>query len=114
MRTAQRKGFIMNKIKRPKSTFDREMKNPKFRNLFEQEYRELVLSELIVAMMAEDKISVRKLAKEIGIAPSVLQSVRSGQHYNLTLKNFLKLITALGGEVRIKRHNRYIPVTLVA
>ena len=97
-----------------KSTYQREMKDPKFRKLFEREYAELLLSELILAMMEEDKISVRKLAKEVGIAPSVLQSVRSGKHSNMTLKNFIKLISALGGEVTVRRGKDYIPVRLAA
>jgi len=73
-----------------------------------------VLSELILAMMAEDKVSVRNLAEEVGIAPSVLQSVRSGKHSNMTLRNFIKLISALGGEVTVKRGTSYIPVKIAA
>ncbi len=90
------------------------MENPQFKKLLQKEYSELVLSELILAMMAEDKVSVRKLAKEIGVAPSVVQSVRSGQHSNMTLKTFIRLISALGGEVAVKRGKEYIPVKLAA
>lgn len=98
----------------PKSTYAKETADPKFRKLLEKEYGELVLSELILAMMAEDQISVRKLAEEVGIAPSVLQSVRSGTHSNMTLRNFIKLISALGGEVTVKRGTSYIPVKIAA
>jgi DNA-binding Xre family transcriptional regulator len=104
----------MKKSAKSKSTYEKEMENPKFRKLFEKEYSELVLSELILAMMADDKVSVRKLAKQIGVAPSVVQSVRSGQHSNMTLKTFIKLISALGGEVAVKRGAEYIPVKLAA
>ena len=104
----------MKKNKVAKSTYQKELTDPKFRKLFEREYAELLLSELILAMMAEDKISVRNLAKEVGIAPSVLQSVSSGNHANLTLKNFVKLISALGGEVTIRRGKEYIPVKIAA
>lgn len=104
----------MKKTKKHKSLYEREMENPQFRRFFEEDYKKLVLSELILAMMAEDHISVRKLAKEVGIAPSVVQSVRSGKHSNMTLKNFIKLITALGGEVTIKKGKEYLPVRLAA
>lgn len=104
----------MTKNRKAKSTYEHEIASPKFKKLFEKEYRDLVLSELILAMMAEDNISVRKLAKEVGIAPSVVQSVRSGKHSNMTLKNFLKIIKALGGEVTIKRGKDYLPVKLAA
>jgi DNA-binding Xre family transcriptional regulator len=104
----------MKKTKKTKSTYDRAMEDPKFRKLFEKEYKELVLSELILAMMEEDHISVRNLAKEIGMAPSVVQSMRSGKHENMTLKNFIKLITALGGELTIKKGDEYLPVKIAA
>jgi DNA-binding Xre family transcriptional regulator len=104
----------MKKRANTKSTYEKEIENPKFRKLFEKEYSELVLSELILAMMAEDNVSVRKLAKQIGVAPSVVQSVRSGKHKNMTLKTFIKMIAALGGEIAIKRGGAYVPLKLAA
>jgi len=104
----------MKKRANTKSTYEKEMENPKFRKLFEKEYGELVLSELILAMMAEDNISVRKLAKQIGVAPSVVQSVRSGKHKNMTLKTFIKMIAALGGEIAVRRGGAYVPLKLAA
>jgi len=104
----------MKKRANTKSTYEKEMENPKFRKLFEKEYSELVLSELILAMMAEDNVSVRKLAKQIGVAPSVVQSVRSGKHKNMTLKTFIKMIAALGGEIAVKRGGVYVPLKLAA
>jgi DNA-binding Xre family transcriptional regulator len=104
----------MKKNKPTKSTYEREMENPKFKKHFLKEYRELALSELILAMMAEDDVSVRKLAREVGLAPSVVQSVRSGRHSNLTLRSFIKLIAALGGELAVKKGHRYIAVKLAA
>ncbi|MEN9845146.1 MAG: hypothetical protein RIS36_293 [Pseudomonadota bacterium] len=104
----------MKKRANTKSTYEKEMENPKFRKLFEKEYSELVLSELILAMMAEDNVSVRKLAKQIGVAPSVVQSVRSGKHKNMTLKTFIKMIVALGGEIAVKRGGAYVPLKLAA
>ena len=104
----------MKKRANTKSTYEKEMENPKFRKLFEKEYSELVLSELILAMMAEDNVSVRKLAKQIGVAPSVVQSVRSGKHKNMTLKTFIKMIAALGGEIAVKRGGAYVPLKFAA
>jgi DNA-binding Xre family transcriptional regulator len=104
----------MKKSKPAKSTFEREMENPKFKKSLLKEYHELALSELILALMAEDDISVRKLAKEVGLASSVIQSVRSGRHSNLTLKSFIKLISALGGELAVKKGRHYISVKTAA
>jgi len=55
---------------------------------------------------------VRRLSKEVGLAPSVIQSVRSGEHANMTLNSFLKLVTALGGEVTIRKGKDYLPVKI--
>ena len=104
----------MSRNRKAKSTYQKEMEDPEFRSMFEKEYAELALAELILAMMAEDNVSVRKLAKQVGVAPSVIQSVRSGRHANLTLKTFVKLVTALGGELAVKRGKEYIPLKLAA
>jgi len=44
----------MKRNKKKKNTYDREAQDPKFRKLFEKEYKDLLLSELILALMAED------------------------------------------------------------
>ena len=51
------------------STYEREMKDPSFKEQFEKEYKEFALSELLLAMMEEDDMSVRGLAKAVGISP---------------------------------------------
>ena len=104
----------MKKNKLLQSTYDKERDNPKFKSRLLKEYKELALSELILALMAADNISVRKLAREIGLAPSVIQAVRSGRQSNMTLKSFVKLISALGGELAVKREGRYISLTIAA
>src|ERR1019366_5295873 len=114
LKSGSRRARIMKKNKATKSTYEREMENPKFKKHFLKEYHELALSELILAMMAEDDVSVRKLAREVGLAPSVVQSVRSGKHSNLTLKSFMKLIAALGGELAVKKGRHYISVKIAA
>ncbi len=104
----------LRKNKKPRSTCEREIEDPAFKKRFLREYAELALSELILAMMAEDDVSVRKLAREVGMAPSVVQSVRSGRHSNLTLKSFVKMISALGGELAVKKGGHYISLKIAA
>ena len=84
--------------KKIKSTYDEfvESLSEKEKKEFEEEYRELVLSELLIALMEEDNISVRKLAKEAGISPTVIQGIRSGTKKNITMLNFLKILKILG------------------
>ena len=61
------------------STYAREMKNARFRKAFEKSYKELLLSELLVAIMENDEKSVRQLAKEVGLSSAVIQKIRSGK-----------------------------------
>ena len=94
-----------------KSTFEREMRNVKFRKNFEREYNELLLSELLLAVMEDDKISVRKLAKAAGLSPSVVQKIRSGRQKDIRVGNFISIMQECGynlvlqvGDQRIHLH----------
>ena len=49
------------------SIYDELMQNSDFKKKHEESYRELVLSELLLAIMAEDNISIRSLAKQAEI-----------------------------------------------
>ena len=52
--------------------------------------------------------------REEGSKASVVQSVRSGKHKNMTLKTFINMIAALGGEIALKRGGAYVPPKLAA
>jgi len=62
--------------KKTKSTVDEliESLSPAEREKFDEEYKELLLSELILAAMAKDSISVKNLAKMAGISPTIIQT----------------------------------------
>lgn len=51
-------------MSKPLSTFERKMKNPKFKKAFEEGYQELLFSELMVSIMGDDDVSIRELAFE--------------------------------------------------
>ena len=59
------------------STFEREMHDVTFREAFDKEYNEFLLSETILVMMNEAHKSVRKLATETALSPTVIQNIRS-------------------------------------
>jgi DNA-binding Xre family transcriptional regulator len=81
-----------------KTAFDRFVKSlsPKEKKEFDQEYKELLISEMLLAAMEEDNVSVRKLAKLAGISPTIVQGIRSGTKQNVTIKTFFKLMNSLG------------------
>ncbi len=90
------------------STFDREMKNAAFRKKFQKEYKEFLLSELVSALMENDNKSVRKLAEEVGLSPTVIQNLRSGKQDDVKLRNFVKISHACGYKVILEKANNRI------
>ncbi len=91
---------------KPMSTYDELMQDPEFKKKHEESYRELVLSELLLAIMAEDNISIRSLAQQAGISPAIIQDIRSGKRDNLTLKTFSSLIDALGYNLVLEKRQK--------
>lgn len=89
--------------KKQVSTFERMMQNEEFKTEFDKGYKDFVISELILALMEKDHISVRKLAKEAGLSTSIIQNIRSGKKNNMTIKSFYNILTSLNCEIQIKR-----------
>ena len=89
------------------STYERLIhEDPGFEKDLEKRYREFVLSELLLAVMEEDHISIRKLAKEAEVSPSLIQDIRSGKKDNLTFKSFSHIVEALGYDIVLERRQR--------
>jgi DNA-binding Xre family transcriptional regulator len=84
--------------KKPLSTYNEHMQSlsPKELTAYKKGYQEFLLSELVIAAMQEDDISVRNLAKAAGISPTIVQEVRIGKRKNLSLQSFFKILDALG------------------
>ncbi len=92
------------------STYDSLMQDASFRKEFEEGYREFLLSELICALMEEDEQSVRSLAKEVGLSPTVIQNVRSGKQEDMKVSNFIGIATACGYNVVLEKGAEKIPM----
>jgi DNA-binding Xre family transcriptional regulator len=100
----------MNKEKKEfASTYERLIhEDPDFQKDLEKGYREFILSELLLAVMEEDHISIRKLAKEAGVSPSLIQDLRSGKKDNLTFKSFSNIVEALGYDIILEKRSKKI------
>ena len=90
------------------STFEKLMQNPKFKNKFDSEYTDFLLSELICAMMEEDEISVRKLAKKAGLSASFIQNLKSGKQKDIKLTKLLNLTSSLGYDIVLRKNGEEI------
>lgn len=81
-------------MKKSMSMFDREMKKASFREQFEKEYNKFLLSEIINALMENDSKTVRHLAKEVELSPTVIQKIRAGKQLDVRLSNFINISKA--------------------
>lgn len=100
----------MTKAKKVLSTFEREMKNAKFKKAFDKSYKEFLLSELLIAIMENDEISVRDLAKEVGLSPTIIQKIRSGKQNDLKVTSFVSIVGACGYKVILEKDDERIEI----
>lgn len=85
------------------STYERKMKDPKFRKIYKNNYKDLLFSELLISIMEGDDKSVRELAKEAHLSPSVIQDIRSGKQQDIKTSNLIKIAHAFGYEVILQK-----------
>ena len=98
--------------KKERSTYDEFVDSITFKQKkeFEEEYNELLISEMLIAVMEQDGISVRELAKEAGVSPTIIQGIRSGTRENITFKSILKILSALGYKLKAEKEDGAISI----
>ena len=84
------------------------MQKPGFKTAVAREHKELMLSELVLAIMAQDSKSVRDLAQELGVSKTVIQNLRSGGQSDMKLSNFVKLTRAYGYDLVLEKEGQRI------
>lgn len=101
--------------KKAKTTHDifLESMSASERKEYEEGYRDFLLSELLIAIMKDDAVSVRELAKAAGLSPAVIQGIRSGGKQNITTQSFFKIMQALGCSVIVKKNKNSYPLELI-
>ncbi len=65
-----------------------------------------------MAIMKNDAVSVRELAKAAGISTAIIQGVRSGEKPNITTQSFFKILQALDCSLIVKKDNHMFPLEL--
>ena len=94
--------------KKPLSTFEREMQDLEFKQQFEEEYQDFLLSEIIRELMETSKKRVRKLASESGLSSTAIQNLRSGAQEDMKLTNFLNVSHACGYHLVLEKDGKRI------
>ena len=101
--------------KKVKSTIDTfiDSLSPKELKKFNEERQEFILSELILAAMEKDNVSVRELAKMAGVSPTIVQAMRSGAKKDFTMQSFFKVLKGLGSKgLMVELNGQYIPLDI--
>lgn len=95
---------------KPVSTYERYMQNAEFKKEYQKEYKKFLFSELLCALMDNDRKSVRVLAEQCGVSAKIIQNLRTGKQKDLKLSNFFKVIKVFGYEAFIEKGNERIPL----
>lgn len=85
--------------KKSKTTYEEFSENKKQKRLLNREYRDLLISELLLAAMEEDHISVRKLAAEAEVSPTIVQSLKSGKKTNITIETLSRILDVIDYQI---------------
>ena len=101
----QRKLLMANKIKSTHDEFIESM-TPKEKKEYERGFKDFVISELILAAMEEDNISVRKLAKLAGVSPTIVQEMRSGAKKSFNIGSFFSILQSLGYNFLLEKNGK--------
>lgn len=97
-----------------RSTYDEHMKSLSKveRKEFDYELRKLALSEMVLAAMAKDEISVRRLAKIANVSPSIVQDMKSGKRNDFALSSLFKVLDSLGFTLLLERDGEITPLDI--
>ena len=100
--------------KKIKSTHDLFMESmtPKEKKEYDRGLKDFILSELILAAMEQDNISVRKLAKLAGVSPTIVQEMRSGARKNFNIGSFFKIFQSLGYKFLLEKNGTTTPLEI--
>ena len=89
--------------KKAKSSFEEFMEDEEQKASFEKGYKDLLLSELILAFKEKDDISVRRLVAAAGVSPPIIQEIGSGETKNMTVDTLQKVLDSIVYEMAFKR-----------
>ena len=84
---------------------------PHERKKYKAEYQEILLSELILAMMHEKPSHAEQLAHLAKLPPGVLKEINTNKESAVTLQVFLQLLNRLNYEFELEKHGIQIAVS---
>ena len=77
--------------------------NPEQKEIYEKEYNDFLLSEFMLEQMEARHISVRELAKQADVSPTVIQKLRSRDSQKINLRTFTSVLRCLGYQIKLEK-----------
>jgi DNA-binding XRE family transcriptional regulator len=78
-----------------------ELKNKKFRKVYELERVKVALAQKIAELREEKCLKQVDLARKLGVSQQFISQIETGRERNLTLDTLLRLANSLGRGVKI-------------
>lgn len=82
-----------------KTTCEEFIENEEQKFLLDKEYQDLLVSELLIAAMEQDQLSVRKLASVAGVSPTVIQGLKWGSRTNVSVNTLSRVLDAVDSQI---------------
>ncbi|MBO4732022.1 MAG: XRE family transcriptional regulator [Spirochaetaceae bacterium] len=81
--------------------------NPEQKDIYNKEYNDFLLSEFMLEQMEAQHLSVRELAKQADVSPTVIQKLRTKDAQKVNLTTFTSVLHCLGYQIKLEK----MPVT---
>lgn len=86
------------------TTFEKFFKdNPEQKEIYDKEYNDFLLSEFMLEKMAEQNLSIRELARQASVSPTIIQKLRSKDAEKITLTTFTTVLRCLGYRIKLEK-----------
>lgn len=76
-------------------------RDPRFRRKVEEQLNELEIEQDLVALREARGLSQAQLARMLGVSQPAIAKIESGRAKNLQLRTLVRIVAALGGQIKI-------------
>ena len=77
---------------------------------YDAEYRDLLLSEMLIAFLKNDATSVRELACAAGLSSAIIRKFHLDAKENITAQSFFKVLQELDCSLVVKKGRSSFPI----
>ena len=81
--------------------------NPEQKDIYNKEYNDFLLSDFMIEQMEAQHLSVRELAKQADVSPTVIQKLRTKDALKVNLTTFTSVLHCLGYQIKLEK----MPIT---